>query len=60
MNTNLQDEKEKGMSRQEAIAIVTQVQNRKENWNRDIVSFCGFMDTPEEILAHARRNGWEG
>jgi len=48
------------MSRQEAIAIVTQVQNRKENWNRDIVSFCGFMDTPEEILAHARRNGWEG
>jgi len=48
------------MTRQEAIDIVIQVQNRTENRGRDIVTFCGFMDTPEEILNHARNNGWEG
>lgn len=48
------------MTRQEAIEIVIALQNRVENQNRDIVTFCGFCDTAEEIMAHAKRNGWEG
>lgn len=47
------------MTRQEAIEIVIKVQNRPENHDRDIVTFCGMCNT-EEILEHARRNGWEG
>jgi|GEM_PF-6895051 len=48
------------MTRQQAIEIVIDIQNRPENASRDIVTFCGFCDTAEEILDHARRNGWEG
>lgn len=48
------------MTRQEAIEIVIKVQNRTENLDRDIVTFCGFCSSVEEILEHARNNGWEG
>ena len=48
------------MTRNEAIQIMVQVQNRKENVNQDILTFCGFMDTAEEIIEHAKRYGWEG
>lgn len=48
------------MTRQQAIDIVIQVQNRNENRDRDIVTFCGFCDSAEEIIEHAKRNGWEG
>lgn len=48
------------MTRQEAIQIMVKVQNRPENQDKDILTFCGFMDTAEEILAHAKRYGWEG
>lgn len=47
-------------ARRDAIAIVVQVQNRTENRDQDILTFCGFMDTAEEILAHAKKYGWEG
>ena len=48
------------MTKQQAIDIVISVQNRTENLGRDIVTFCGFCDSAEEILEHAKRNGWEG
>jgi hypothetical protein len=48
------------MTRQEALDIMITVQNRPENINQDILTFCGFMDNAEEILAHARRYGWVG
>jgi hypothetical protein len=48
------------MTRQEAIDIMITIQNRPENRNQDILTFCGFMDSAEEILDHARRYGWEG
>lgn len=48
------------MTRQEAIEIVIKVQNRPENLSRDIVTFCGFCTSAEEIIEHAKRNGWEG
>lgn len=48
------------MTRQQAIELVISIQNKPENWGRDIVTFCGFCDSVEEILEHAKRNGWEG
>lgn len=48
------------MTRSQAIDIMVIVQNRKENRGNDILTFCGFMDSAEEILNHARRYGWEG
>ncbi len=48
------------MTRQQAIDIVISVQNKKENLGIDIVTFCGFCDSVDEILQHARRNGWDG
>jgi len=48
------------MTRQDAIQIVVKLQNRTENRGTDIVTFCGFCDSVEEILNHARNNGWEG
>jgi len=48
------------MTRQEAIQIMVKVQNMPQNHDQDILTFCGFMDTAEEILEHAKRYGWEG
>lgn len=48
------------MTRQEALDIMIDLQNSPENINQDILTFCGFMESAEEILAHARRYGWEG
>ena len=48
------------MTMNEAINIVTKLQNKKENWGKDILSICGFMDTVEEVLNHAKNNGWDG
>lgn len=48
------------MTMNEALKIVTKLQNKKENWGKDILSICGFMDTVEEVLQHAKNNGWDG
>ena len=54
------EEGENEMTMNEAINIVTKLQNKKENWGKDILSICGFMDTVEEVLNHAKNNGWDG
>ena len=41
------------MNRATLLAIVTRIQNRTANWNRDILTICG-MCSDAEIAEHAQ------
>ena len=42
------------MTRPQLLRVLTRIQNRTVNWNRDILTFCG-MCSDAEIAEHAQR-----
>lgn len=48
------------MTRQDALDILTKIQNQLQNQGRDIMTWGGMCDTPEEIIKHAKRYDNQG